>query len=70
MVLADPDTAACLELAGGLGPRAACARGDVGTEQGWWEVLRTAVDRFGRVDGVVNDGSIYDPDPTEAWVTP
>lgn len=66
VVLADPDSAACIELASALGARAAYASGDVGTEQGWWEVFRTALDLFGRVDGVINDGSIYDPDPIEA----
>lgn len=68
VVLTDPDINACRELAIALGPRAACASGDVGTEQGWLEVFRTAVNLFGRVDGVIDDGSIYDPDPPDTSV--
>jgi NAD(P)-dependent dehydrogenase (short-subunit alcohol dehydrogenase family) len=62
VVLTDPDFDACRVLAGALGPRAAFACGDVGTEQGWLEVFQTAVNLFGRVDGVIDNGSIYDPD--------
>jgi 3alpha(or 20beta)-hydroxysteroid dehydrogenase len=62
VALADPDTDACRSMADALGPRALCVDDDVGTEHGWWQAYKKTVERFGRVDGVVNDGSIYDPD--------
>lgn len=65
VVLADADADTGRALARALGARALYAAGDVGSEAGWWHVFRAALDHFGRVDGVVNDGAIYDASAEE-----
>jgi NAD(P)-dependent dehydrogenase (short-subunit alcohol dehydrogenase family) len=32
---------------------------DISSNSGWWQVVRSTLDRYGRIDGVVNDGSIF-----------
>lgn len=46
-------------------PAAQCWSGD-----GWWAVVKQALDRYGRLDGVVHDASLFDPsteDGNEAY---
>lgn len=42
------------------------------SKDGWWAVVKQALDRYGRLDGVVGDGSIVDPscgDGNQAYET-
>lgn len=65
VVLADADAATARALARALGARALYVAGEVQSEEGWWSVVRGTLDRFGRLDGVINDGSIHDADDDE-----
>jgi 3alpha(or 20beta)-hydroxysteroid dehydrogenase len=47
------------ELAASLGEAAAFVPHDVTDEAAWAEVIRTATERFGRIDGLVNNAAIY-----------
>jgi 3alpha(or 20beta)-hydroxysteroid dehydrogenase len=65
VVLTDHDADTGRALARALGARALYVAGDVRSEAGWWSVVRTTLDSFGRIDGVLNDGSIFDASAEE-----
>ena len=55
VLIADLDQSRGGQLAEELGPAAAFARLDVATEEGWAGVARTAVERFGSVESLINN---------------
>lgn len=48
-------------LAAGLASGAGAICADVASERGWWKAFRETLERFGRIDGVLNPGKVYDP---------
>lgn len=41
------------------------ADADISSEDGWYQAVRETLDRFGQIDHVMNDGSIYCPPCTD-----
>jgi 3alpha(or 20beta)-hydroxysteroid dehydrogenase len=58
VVLADVASDACEKIAAGLGDAAIGIRLDVTDENGWQAAVSTALDRFGRLDVLVNNAGI------------
>lgn len=48
-------------LAAGLGPDVVAICADVASEQGWRRVVHQTLNRFGRIDGVLNAVEMDDP---------
>jgi 3alpha(or 20beta)-hydroxysteroid dehydrogenase len=63
VVFTDVQTGPGAELAEALGDAVAFVEHDVTDVDGWARVVATAVERFGRLDGLVNNAAIY-PKPT------
>jgi NAD(P)-dependent dehydrogenase (short-subunit alcohol dehydrogenase family) len=61
VVLAGDTSDKLSTLARRLGTRSFAMPENVSSADGWLNVVRRTLDRFGRIDGVVNDGSIYTP---------
>ncbi|KQZ46671.1 hypothetical protein ASD54_21935 [Rhizobium sp. Root149] len=61
VVITDVDTEAGEKLAGELGDDVTFFRHDVGSGDDWKAVIDHAEDRFGRVDGLVNNAGIFIP---------
>jgi 3alpha(or 20beta)-hydroxysteroid dehydrogenase len=59
VVATDVQTERGRELAASLGDAVAFVPHDVTDQAAWAEVLRTATERFGRIDGLVNNAAIY-----------
>jgi len=63
VVLTDLQVEAGEKAAAELGDSAVFAQQDITVEQDWDRVVSTALDRFGRVDGLVNNAAIWWTEP-------
>lgn len=61
VLVTDVDETAGEEVAAGMGDRGRFAALDVRSEPQWHAALATALQRFGSVDGLVNNAGIYTP---------
>ncbi|KFG90897.1 3-alpha-(Or 20-beta)-hydroxysteroid dehydrogenase [Sphingobium herbicidovorans NBRC 16415] len=59
VVITDVDAEGGEQLAGDLGDAAVFCRHDVGEEADWKTVVSLAENRFGRIDGMVNNAGIF-----------
>lgn len=63
VVMTDLQVEAGEALAADLGPEAVFVEHDVTDEAGWDRTIGVAIDRFGRVDGLVNNAAIWSTAP-------
>jgi len=63
VVMTDLQVEAGEALAADLGPEAVFVEHDVTDEAGWDRTVGVAIDRFGRVDGLVNNAAIWSTAP-------